>query len=159
MESLIKKGRKKLEKIFKKEGVVLAYLFGSVTKGKIGHLSDVDIAVLFSEKVKKDDYFDKRLELASKIDKVLGTDKTEVVCLNQAPPLLKHQVVFYGVPIFVSNPELKSNFEVRSLQGYEDTKYLRNVVFKAMEERIKKGSFGKTPFAAKQEIVSQKHGY
>jgi len=64
MENLIKKHQIELERIFKKEEVILAYLFGSAARKKVGPLSDIDIAVLFSEKVKKDDYFDKRLKLA-----------------------------------------------------------------------------------------------
>jgi predicted nucleotidyltransferase len=94
----------------------LAYLFGSAARGKMGPLSDVDIAVLFSKKVKKEKYFDKQLNLASEIDKALKIYKTEVICLNEAPPLLKHRAVFFGIPIFISNSKLKREFEFKVLQ-------------------------------------------
>jgi predicted nucleotidyltransferase len=143
MKKLIEKNKKKLEKIFKKEGVVLAYLFGSVARGKMGPLSDIDIAVLFSEKVRKEKFFDKRLELASEIDEALKTYKTEVICLNEAPPLLKHRAVFYGIPIFISNSKLKREFEFRVLQEYEDFRYHLETAYKIMRRQIKEGVFGK----------------
>lgn len=144
------KNKGKLNKIFNKNQVILAYLFGSAARGKTTPLSDVDIAVLFSEKVKRDDYSDKRLKLASEIDRAIGIYKTEVVCLNESPPLLKHQVIFYGTPIFISNSELKRNFEFQVLQEYEDFKYHLEVSYKIIARQIKEGTFGKpriSPFS------------
>jgi len=143
VKNLIEKNKKSLEKIFKKERVILAYLFGSAARRKMGPLSDIDIGVLFSEKIKKENYFDKGLELASKIDKTLGIYKTEVVCLNQAPPLLRHRVVFYGILIFFLDAELKRDFELRVLQEYEDFKYHLETAYKIMRKQIKEGTFGK----------------
>ena len=143
MKKLGEKNKKNLEKIFKKEGVVLAYLFGSAARGETGPLSDVDIAVLFSGKVKENDYFDKRLRLSSKINEILGIFKTEVVVLNQVPPLLKHRAVFYGISIFGSNPKLRRDFELRVLQEYEDFNYHLETAYRIMRKHIYKGTFGK----------------
>ena len=139
---LTEQQKEKLNKIFKENQVILAYLFGSAAREKMGPLSDIDIAVLFLDKVKKEDYFDKRLKLASEIDRVLGVYKTEVICLNESPPLLKHRAVFYGVPIFISDLKLKRVFELRILQEYEDFKYHLETSFKIMERQIKEGAFG-----------------
>lgn len=141
----IKRYREKLNKIFKENQVVLAYLFGSTAKGTTTPLSDIDIAVLFSARVKKDDYFDKRLKLASEIDKALKTGKTEVLALNQAPPLLKHRAVYYGISIYASDARLKRIFELRVLQEYEDFRYHLETAYKIMKRQIKEGTFGK-PF-------------
>jgi predicted nucleotidyltransferase len=143
MKELIEKNKKKLEKILKKEGVALAYLFGSAARGKMGPLSDVDIAVLFSKKVKEEEYFDKQLKLALEIDEALKIYKTEVICLNEAPPLLKHRAVFFGIPIFVSNQKLRRDFELRVLQEYEDFNYHLETTFKIMRKQILNGTFGK----------------
>jgi len=143
MKNLIKKHQKKLEKIFKKEGVVLAYLFGSAAKERMGPSSDIDVAVLFSKKVKRGDYFDKRLKLASKIDEALKAYKTEVICLNEVPPLLKHQAVFFGIPIFISDSRTKQDFEFRVLQEYEDFDYHLQTTYKIMRKQIYEGTFGK----------------
>lgn len=138
----IKEQQEKLNKIFKENQVILAYLFGSAARKKMAPLSDIDIAVLFSKKVKEDDYFDRRLKLASKVDEVLGLYKTEVICLNEAPPLLKHRAVFYGAPIFISDSKLKRIFELRVLQEYEDFKYHLETSFRIMKRQIKEGTFG-----------------
>lgn len=145
------KHQKKLNKIFRKNQVVLAYLFGSVARKKMTSLSDIDIAVLFSEKVKKDEYFDKRLELATKIGQVLKGKEIDIVCLNEAPPLLKHRAVFYGICIFTVNSKLKRDFEFRVLQEYEDFNYYLERSYKAMEKHLKKGIFGKALLSPKQE--------
>lgn len=158
MEKLIRENQKKLEKVFKKEGVVLAYLFGSAVREKMGPLSDIDIGVLFSDRVANDEYLDKKLKLASKIDKALRVYKTEVICLNEAPPLLKHRAVFYGRPIFVSDPKLKREFELRVLQEYEDFKYHLEIAHQIMKKQIKEGTFGKPLISIYSKSIKQKYG-
>jgi predicted nucleotidyltransferase len=145
------KNQEKLNKIFKENQVLLAYLFGSAARGKITSLSDIDIAVLFLEKVRRDDYFSKRLKLASEIDKALGVYKTEIVCLNEAPPLLKHRAVFYGILIFVSDSKLKRNFELRVLEEYEDFNYYLERSYGVMKKHLKEGTFGKASLSPKKE--------
>ncbi len=146
------KQKEKLSKIFKKNQIVLAYLFGSASRGKMGPLSDIDIAVLFSNKVKEEDYFSKRLKLSLEIDEILKVSKTEVICLNEAPPLLKHRAVFSGILIFSSDSELKRIFQFRVLQEYEDFKYHLEISHKIMERQIKEGLFGKAPLISKKNV-------
>lgn len=146
-----------VNKIFKKNQVGLAYLFGSQARGTMGPLSDIDIAVLFAKKVKKDNYFDKRIKIASEIDRILKTYKTEVICLNEATPFLKHRVVYRGVPIYVSNLKLQRNFELQVLQEYEDFNYHLETSFKIMERQIKEGLFGKAPLSPKEKRYFSKY--
>lgn len=159
MRYLIKKHQKDLEKLFRKEEAILAYLFGSAVEEKTGPLSDIDIAVLFSEKVKRGNYFDKRLKLALRIDKILKTSEIEVICLNEAPPLLKHRAIFYGISIFAIDSNLKRDFEFRTLQEYEDFNYHLKTGYKIMEKQIKERVFGKAPLSPKQEKFSKIYGY
>lgn len=140
---MLEKYQQKLNKIFKENQVVLAYLFGSAAREKTNSLSDIDIAVLFSEKVKKEDYFDKRLKLASGIDKTFGIYKTEVICLNEASPFLKHEAVFNGILIFTRDFNLKREFELRVLQEFEDFKYHLETANEVMKKQIRTGTFGK----------------
>ncbi len=149
--------KEELKKIFKENRVVLAYLFGSATREKKRPLSDIDIAVLFSKKVKKDNYFDKRLKLALEIDKILGIYKTEIICLNEASPLLKHRAVFYGIPIYISNSKLKREFELRILQEYEDFNYYLERSYQTLRKHIKEGVFGKAPLSPKAEKSFSKY--
>ena len=46
--------------LFKKEEVVLAFLFGSQAKGSAHKESDIDIAVLFDKKIKSKDFSPQR---------------------------------------------------------------------------------------------------
>lgn len=139
----LEKEQQKLNSIFKENQVALAYLFGSAAKEKEGPLSDIDFGILFSDKVKEDNYLDKRLKIASAISSVLKDKKVDVLCLNEASILLRHRVVFQGTPIFVLDQDLKRKFELEVLQQYEDFKYHLETGFKIMEEQIKEGRAGK----------------
>lgn len=140
----IKQNEKNLEKILKKEGVVLAYLFGSAAREKMGPLSDIDIAVLFSDKVKKDDYFDKALHLATEIGRLFKINRVDIINLKTTrSPLLRHEAVFSGRLIFAKDKETQFQIESQIMKEYEDTKHLREVQNKIMSRQIKEGTFGK----------------
>jgi len=139
----IKKNKKTLDVIFKENNVVLAYLFGSAAKDKMGPLSDIDIAVLFSKKVRKDNYFDLRIKIAGEIDRLLKTDKTEVVCLNNTPPILRYEAIYKGTNIYCSDIDNRRSFEFRVLQDYEDFKYYLDTASNIMKKQIKNNTFGK----------------
>ena len=137
----IKKHKKALDVVFKRNKVVLAYIYGSVAKEKESSLSDIDIAVLLSNEVKKNKYFDLRIKISMEIDRILKTGKTEVVCLNQVPSLLKHRAVYHGILIYDAE-NLESDFELQVLQEYEDFRYHLENSYKIMEKQIKNGTFG-----------------
>jgi len=149
------KNEKKLNVVFKKNNVVLAYIYGSVAKKKEGPLSDIDVAVLFSEKIEEDDYFDLRIKVSREIDKILKTDKTEAVCLNQISPLLKYEVVYGGIAIYSLNAEMKRNFEFTALQQYEDFKYHLNTGLTIMKNQIEHGTFGKPLISLKSKYLER----
>lgn len=139
-----KKHQKELDKIFKENQVALAYLFGSAASEKMTPLSDIDIAVLFSDKVKEEEYFDKALRLAHEIGNVFEIDKVDVINLKTATsPLLKHNAVFKGKLIY--GKDRKKQFELESgiMKEYEDTEYLRAVQSYYLHKRIKEGTFGR----------------
>jgi len=102
MKQLTKEEQEKLNEIFKENQVILAYLFGSVAQGRISPLSDIDIAILFSEKIRKEDYFDKELRLATKIGKLFKINRVDIINLETTrSPLLKQRAVLKGKPIFI----------------------------------------------------------
>ena len=68
-----------------------AYVFGSVVTGRLRPDSDVDVAVLVSQKVMRRDPFRYRLELMADLTAVLKRDDVDLILLNQAPPLLAHR--------------------------------------------------------------------
>jgi predicted nucleotidyltransferase len=144
MKQLTKEEQKKLNEIFKENQVVFAYLFGSAAQGKTGPLSDIDMAILFSEKIRKEDYFNKELRLATEIGKLFKIDRVDIINLETTrSPLLKQRAVLKGKPIFVADKKKKFALERKILQEYENTKHLRKVQNEIMRRQIKEGTFGK----------------
>ncbi len=59
-----------LDDVFQRQGVVLAYLFGSQARGDAGPLSDVDVAVLFGPDVPEDEQCHRLLRLVGELGSV-----------------------------------------------------------------------------------------
>jgi len=114
--------KNQLAEIFKKQKVVLGYLFGSQAKGKIGPLSDIDIAVYFKEAITSDERFDLRLKILGELADLFKTDDIDLVVLNDAPPLLAHRILKEGVLIFSDNDKKRLEFEVKAVLKYLDWK-------------------------------------
>jgi len=96
---------KNLTPIFEKYSEVkLVYLFGSRANGKIGPLSDYDLAVYLDEKDAKK-RFDLRLRLMGEVSSKLKTDKLDLVILNDIDgPELKYNIVKEGILLFEKEP-------------------------------------------------------
>ena len=72
------------------KNILVAYLFGSYARGVETLQSDADIAVLLSEVPEK--HLEYYLHLERKLAEALEKD-VDLVFLNDAPPLLKYQVI------------------------------------------------------------------
>jgi uncharacterized protein len=150
------KHQKKLDKIFKENQVALAYLFGSAANNKMTPLSDIDVAVLFSDKVKEEEYFDKALRLAGEIRNVFEIDRADVVNLKtNTSPLLKYNAVFTGKLIF--GKDRKKQFELESgiMKEHEDTEHLRAVQSYYLHKHIKEGTFEKGRLIHKSKYLEK----
>lgn len=99
--------------------VLAAYLFGSYATGDARLESDVDVAVLLSG---ADDFerFERRLRLIGEVEVALGRRPVDVIVLNDAPPLLAHQVLKHGQLIFEHDRAARVEFEVRAGKIYAD---------------------------------------
>ena len=109
---------KKLAMLFEsEERVLVAYLFGSYARGLETPRSDVDVAVLLSEVPERPlEYY---MHLERELAKVLEMD-VDLVFLNDAPPLLKYQVIKYGRLLFSRDERVRVMFEAKSLREYLD---------------------------------------
>ena len=56
--------------------------------------------------------------------KLLKTNKVDLVILNEAPPLLKHRVLYTGKLVYFKNEETRIQFQVECIDNYNDFKYL-----------------------------------
>lgn len=109
-------------KVFEKEKVVFAYLFGSQISGNIGKLSDIDIAVYFDKSLSKSERFEKKIKLMAELSSLFKRDDVDVVPLNDAYPLLEHRIVKQGKVIFSVDEKLRFDYEVKAVMRYLDFK-------------------------------------
>jgi len=119
------------------ERVKFAYLFGSVANGNAGPLSDIDLAVFLDGRL---DFFTWRLKLMEALAKALKTENFDLVVLNNAPVVLKHEVISDGV-VLKDDRQRRVMFESRALREYLDTAYLRDVQRSYLREQIRRGDF------------------
>ena len=100
---------KEIEEIFRKHGVVLAYLFGSRAKGLERKDSDYDIAVLFNRNVTIIDEIKLALDIADKLK--LPVEMIDITALNKADLLFKARISREGIPIYVSDEDMRRRWE------------------------------------------------
>ncbi len=102
------------------ENVLLAYIFGSVARGLITPLSDVDIAVLL-----KDSCLKELGKLWSNIAKALrvSEDKVDLVDLSQAPITLKCSIVKHGFKL-VDKGDYEESLKKELVSKYLEAKFL-----------------------------------
>ena len=109
---------KNLEILFNKENKVsVAYLFGSYAKGNQTTKSDIDIAVLLSEVPQK--MLKYYLHLVDELSQALGNE-VDLIILNTAPPLLKHQTIKHGKVVYCRDEKARIEFEARAQDEYLD---------------------------------------
>ncbi len=123
------------------EGIVLAFLFGSYARGAAGNLSDVDLALLLAPSVPMAKYLNYRLQYIEQAMRALRDDRVDVVLLNTAPPLLKHEAI-KGRVLFERSPEARVKFVVDTQRKYLDLKYYYAIDYAYLRQRLKEGTFG-----------------
>lgn len=117
--------------------VKFVYVFGSVAKKETTTLSDIDFGVYLDGRL---DRFTYRLNLMRKLAHVLKTENFDLVILNNAPLLMKYEVMAHGV-LLKDNPSRRMLFETDVLRQYLDTEYLRRVQLSYIKEKIRQGKY------------------
>ncbi len=121
--------------------VVAAYVFGSVAQGRARPQSDVDIAVLLAADLDEETRFDRRLRIGWEVERIIGR-QTDLVVLNDAPPLLQHQVLKHGRLIFERDRAARVEFEVRAGKIYADLKPMYAFFKTALLKEIREVGLG-----------------
>jgi len=101
---------------------VVAYLFGSVVRGGLGPLSDLDVALLFDTSVGKSERFDLRLRLSSELSALMGR-RVDLVILNDVPVHLAFEVIKDGRIISCRDNAARVDFEKDVLSRYLDRRF------------------------------------
>ena len=127
------------ETLAQNQSVKFAYLFGSRARGAGGRLSDIDIAVYLDRRISP---FAFRLRLAETLARELGTDRLDLITLNDAPLLLRYEVVRGGL-VIKEDKQRRVNFEQQVLREYLDTAILRRTQRAYLKKSlVGEGGFG-----------------
>lgn len=135
--------RGKLVQVLDRDHVVAGMLFGSQASGKVGPLSDIDVAVWLDPDLPREKLAVLRAELALAAVEALGTDEVDVVVLNEAPPLLRHRALRGATRLFDRDPRARVRLETAALLDYFDTAPLREALAAGRRRRIEEGRFGR----------------
>ncbi len=112
----------KLAGYFNKQAEIkVAYLFGSMAKGRAGRLSDVDIAIFIDERLERNKRNDLQLKILSDLIALLNTDKIDIVVMNELPILMRYNIIKNG--IILKDDEERAKIEAKILSEYLDRKY------------------------------------
>ncbi|MCM8775346.1 MAG: nucleotidyltransferase domain-containing protein [Candidatus Omnitrophica bacterium] len=137
--------KEKLAAFFEtREEVISAYLFGSVVSDRATLVSDIDIAVACDFScVRESQYpYGYQAGLTSHLMHLLGSNRVDLVLLNEASPTLKHRIFTRGTLVFCRNPEFEKQAFVRAFHEYQDTARLRKIQFFYLKRYLK--SLGET---------------
>lgn len=117
-------------------GLVAAYLFGSVARGRERHDSDVDIAVVLGRRGGPEVAdLDRLAEMQQQLSQLLQRP-VDLVPLDGASPDLCHHVLADRVLLLDGDHDARIEFEVRQRNAYDDLEpflreYRRRVLEKA----------------------------
>ncbi|HGJ67467.1 TPA: nucleotidyltransferase domain-containing protein [bacterium] len=98
-----------------RDDIILAYMFGSQVKGKIGPLSDFDISILPTNNfVQKTKYY-----ISSELSKILGKP-VDIVIFNRAPIELRFNVISNNILLFAKDEFTRIEVEATTMSLYFD---------------------------------------
>lgn len=126
--------------------IIFAYLFGSVATGATHRFSDVDVAVYVEpdayERLDRSAPYGYLAEITGVVSEALDDDDVNVVALNDAPPLLADRVARDGRLILSRDDATRQDWLVRTKSRYCDLRYLRRLLRRGLEQRLRAGRFG-----------------
>ena len=115
--------KRKLIKILETE-VFFAYLFGSVTSGRLHPQSDIDIAVYLKEPPGS---LNDKLAFIQKVSIVFNRD-VDVIFLNDADIIITMQILTNGELLINNDNERLVLFKASKLGEYADFKLSRQII-------------------------------
>jgi len=101
----------KLSLLFVQSDVQLAYLFGSLGRGRTGQ--DVDLALLTEHTPV--------YELRSQIREILGTERLDLIDLKRTSPVVRFEIISTGQLIYAVSDAVENRFELDTIHLYRDT--------------------------------------
>ena len=121
--------KKTLSIVFQRhKNVLFSYLFGSMAKGEVSPLSDIDIAV-YLDNIDPNAIFDMKLSLHADICRALKMNNVDMVILNTLNnDMLIDDIIRHGIVIYDRNTALREHFEIMAIHRAIDFKTQRLAV-------------------------------
>ncbi len=124
----------RLKKLFAAKGIIVAYLFGAYAQDIATSSSDIDLAVLLpGDKASSSEFYRK---LITAIRANIGTERFDLLILNNASPIIQYEVINTGIVIYIRSEQEQEHFEMKTRQKYLDTAYLRKVQNQYLRKRV-----------------------
>jgi predicted nucleotidyltransferase len=121
--------------------IAFAYLFGSLAKGNTRPESDIDVAIFLNLENPSDDLFKIRLTLLHELYHLLGTERVDLIVLNQCPLSLKYRVLRQGILFSQNVPVQRRKFQERITRDYLDLLPFLQAHNKIVQQRMREGSY------------------
>ncbi|MFO7867213.1 MAG: nucleotidyltransferase domain-containing protein [Candidatus Aminicenantes bacterium] len=118
--------------------VSLAYLYGSYASGTFTDRSDIDIALVFREKIDNRNALKYELNLAVWLDDKFKAE-FDVRNITNAPLKIQGEVVTHGILLYSSDEDFRIKYEVRIRNRYFDflpsLRTMQKIFFQSIKER------------------------
>lgn len=122
---------------FKKDKSIFAvYLFGSQANGRTNKYSDIDIAVLFDDKITKGEYTQRQIAITMNLTAALNKE-IDVIVLNRASLFLRYHILKEGIKIYERFDRTEHNFEAQAIVQYFDFLPVKNRIENGLISKIK----------------------
>lgn len=119
--------------LIKYEDIVFAYIFGSYAQNSMRENSDIDIAIYLDKGIDIDRYLEIKINLSETCRREI-----DLVALNNAPPLLRHEVSKNHILLFSRDKALENRYKVKTLFEYNDIKRYLDLSYYKTIEKLKK---------------------
>lgn len=97
-----------------------AYAYGSVARGTMTLLSDVDIALLLHTPMSSYERLKLELTIQGDIESISGFSPVDVRIINQAPLLVQGRIIQEGVLLYEQDRARRIAFEIAARKRYFD---------------------------------------
>lgn len=115
-----------VEEISADSHVEALFIFGSGAGGALKPLSDLDFAVLLSERLDKRQRFEKHLALIGIFTGTFKTEEIDLVVMNDAPIRFSYNIVKEGKLLYCSQRTELVDFVERTIKLYLDFRFFRD---------------------------------
>ena len=106
--------------VLAKYPVEIAYLHGSVARGRPLPSSDVDIALVFSQLLPPYEHLILELEIQAALEDTCDLAKVDVRTINLAPIMVQGQIIQEGVLLYSRDKDDRVAFEILTRKKYFD---------------------------------------